>query len=79
WRISGGNEPTAGASILEINACFLVRQVHSRCRSKSHHLCWERPETMKEKRPVKIVQTLKRLRLLRRLLHPWLQSIWCSR
>ncbi|CAN6901038.1 unnamed protein product [Brassica oleracea] len=34
---------------------------------------------MKEKRPIKIVQTLQRLRLLRRLLHPWLQSICVSK
>ncbi|KAF3565246.1 hypothetical protein DY000_02016899 [Brassica cretica] len=35
-------------------------------RSKSYHPCWERPETMEEKRPIKIVQTLQRLRVWER-------------
>ncbi|XP_013606925.1 PREDICTED: uncharacterized protein LOC106313608 isoform X2 [Brassica oleracea var. oleracea] len=92
-KIQVGGSPIKGRVVLEkclwdgvlvvvmnlLQKLAFWRQVHSRCRSKSHHPCWERPETMKEKRPIKIVQILQRLRLLQRLLHPWLQSIWCSR
>ncbi|CAN7118095.1 unnamed protein product, partial [Brassica rapa subsp. narinosa] len=55
-----------------------IFETESKCTqardSNVNHPCWERPETMKEKRPIKIVQTLQGLRLLWRLLQPWLQK-----